>query len=110
MPKTTRKLPTVLALLPLMAVGMSFPLAAYAQTSPSGKCVAPLPPAPGESRNSRDKDQDLSQKLDTCNGELKAPPVGDGNMVKPVPDTGNSRIMKPSELPQNANPSNGSGG
>lgn len=56
MPKTTRKLPTVLALLPLMAVGMSFPLAAYAQTSPFGKCVAPLPPAPGESRNSRDKD------------------------------------------------------
>jgi len=67
------------------------------------------PAAPGQNNGSADNRQDLSRKLDSCNGELKAPPVGDGKMVEPAPDTGNSRIIKPGELPNNANPSNNSG-
>ncbi|MBW6422551.1 hypothetical protein KX729_13925 [Rhizobium sp. XQZ8] len=105
-----RKLPAILALLPLMAAGFSFLPAAYAQTSPSGKCVAPVPPGPGQNNGHTDNSQDLAQKLDSCNGELKAPPVGDGQMVEPAPDTGNSRVIKPGEVPSNNNPSNGSGG
>jgi hypothetical protein len=110
MPTNFRRLLMITALLPFMAVGVAFVPAAHAQTAPSGKCVAPLPPASGENRNSEEMNPDLSQKLDTCNGELKAPPVGDGKMVEPAPDTGNSRIIKPGELPGNGNPSNGSGG
>ena len=85
MPRNSRRLLMIIALLPFVAAGASLPQTAYAQTAQSGKCVAPLPPAPGENRNDQDKNQDLSQKLDTCNGELKAPPVGDGKMVEPAP-------------------------
>lgn len=110
MPRNFHRLLMIIALLPFVAAGVSLPQAAYAQNAPSGKCVAPLPPDPGENPNDQDKNQDLSRKLDTCNGELKAPPVGDGKMVEPAPDTGNARVIKPGELPGNANPSNGSGG
>lgn len=54
--------------------------------------------------------ENLSKKLDDCNGVLKAPDAGDKGMVTPAPETGNSRVIKPGDVPKNANPSNGSGG
>jgi hypothetical protein len=53
---------------------------------------------------------ELSQKLEDCNGVLKAPQTGDPDMVEPAPDTGGGRVIDPNALPEGANPSNGSGG
>jgi hypothetical protein len=99
----------ILGLLPLTAAGFLLPSTAPAQT-PAENCSSPTPPPAGPNGASPGNGQDLSKKLDRCNGELKAPHVGDGKMVEPAPDTGNSRIVTPGELPSNANPSNGSKG
>jgi hypothetical protein len=72
-------------------------------------CEAPADPSRKGDRVPQ-ADGDLSRKLDNCNGVLEAPQSGDAGMVAPAPDTGNSRVIKPGDVPQNANPSNGSGG
>ena len=102
-----RKFRIACILLPFAAAGVSMPTLASAQ-EPSDKCVAPLPS--DRSEGSSENRADLSEKLDSCNGELKAPPTGDGTMVEPAPDTGKARVVRPDELPPEANPSNGSGG
>jgi hypothetical protein len=42
---------------------------------------------------------DLTQKLDPCDGVLKPPPTGDGDMTEPAPDLGNMPIIRPGEVP-----------
>jgi hypothetical protein len=73
-----------------------------AQTQPRDRCAAPSPRSPAGERDP----QALVEKLDECNGELKAPPVGDGAIVEPAPDTGNTRVIKPGQLPGGANQTN----
>ncbi|AYD04693.1 hypothetical protein [Neorhizobium sp. NCHU2750] len=97
----------VLAATSLVSVLAQLPAAA--QTPAQSDCTA-RPPSSSEANRKAEKMPDLSDKLDKCNGELKAPPVGDGDIIEPAPDTGNSRIVKPGQLPSGANPSNGSDG
>ncbi|MCJ9750664.1 hypothetical protein MOV61_08020 [Neorhizobium sp. BETTINA12A] len=105
MPTTPKKFKLLFVLLPLVATVLSLPSVASAQ-APPGKCVAPSQPNHGH--GSAGSPQDLSKKLDDCNGELKAPSVGDAEMVEPAPDTGNSRVIRPGELPPHPNPPNNS--
>lgn len=73
-------------------------------TPPSDKCRA----APQtESQDQRQKNTDTSQrnqqplaeKLDPCGGVLKPPPVGDQEMSRPPPQTGEMPVLKPGDLP-----------
>lgn len=82
------------------------------QTPPaamSKDCAAPADPSQKRDRVPEPGD-DLSGKLENCDGVLKAPEAGDKGIVTPAPQTGNSRVIKPDDVPENANPSNGSGG
>lgn len=45
----------------------------------------------------------LGQKLDDCDGVLKPPNVGDGDIVEPAPQTGNMPVIEPHEVPPKAN-------
>ncbi|PDT31066.1 hypothetical protein CO660_06440 [Rhizobium sp. L9] len=105
MPSTSRKFKRLLTVLSLAVAILSLPLQANAQAPPD-KCVAPSQPNQGG--GSADDHQDLSKKLDDCNGELRPPPIGDAEMVEPAPDTGNSRIIRPGDMPPNTNPSHNS--
>ncbi|MBX4906002.1 MULTISPECIES: hypothetical protein [Rhizobium] len=105
MPTTSREFKRLLSALSLAVAILPLPLQANAQAPPD-KCVAPS--QPNQSRGSADDHQDLSKKLDECNGELRPPPVGDAEMVEPAPDTGYSRIIRPGDMPPNTNPSNNS--
>lgn len=79
------------------------------QPSDAQDCTVPRDPSQKSDRVPQGEG-DLSKKLDNCNGVLKAPESGDKGLVTPAPDTGNSRVIKPGDVPDNANPSNGSGG
>ncbi|ABC91506.1 hypothetical conserved protein [Rhizobium etli CFN 42] len=105
MPTTAPKFRRLLSALSLAVAILPLPLQASAQAPPD-KCVAPSQPNQG--RGSADDHRDLSEKLSDCNGELRPPPVGDTEMVEPAPDTGNSRIIRPEDMPPNTNPSNDS--
>lgn len=48
--------------------------------------------------------------LSKCKGVLKAPGVGDGEMVTPAPSTGNTPVIKPGQLPPAQNGNSSSGG
>ncbi|MGI2032502.1 hypothetical protein ACRQ1B_08940 [Rhizobium panacihumi] len=85
---------------------------AQTQTSPSVNnqdCAAPADPSQKSDRVPKEG-ENLSRKLDDCKGVLKAPEAGDRGIVAPAPETGNTRVIKPDDVPDNANPSNGSGG
>lgn len=45
-------------------------------------------------------DQNLSEKLDRCNGMLKPPPTGDSDLVEPAPDEGKTPVVPPSAVPE----------
>lgn len=104
--------PTVSALaIALPMLFCAYPQIVPAQETAPGrqKCSAPAEPRSGQQAAPKDQNRDLSRKLDDCNGVLKAPGVGDDEMVEPAPETGNTRIIKPGTLPPDSNPSNGSG-
>ncbi|WP_434710387.1 hypothetical protein NMA58_12770 [Rhizobium sp. YTUHZ045] len=105
MPTTSRKFKRLLSALSLALAILPLSLQANAQAPPD-KCVAPS--QSNQDRDSADDHQDLSKKLDDCNGELRPPPIGDTEMVEPAPDTGNSRIIRPGDMPPNTNPSHNS--
>ncbi|OHV84942.1 hypothetical protein [Rhizobium sp. LCM 4573] len=74
----------------------------------NGDCAAP-PDSRPQDRSQRNG-RNLSQKLDRCNGELKAPDVGDSDLVEPAPSIGNTPVIRPDDLPPHRNPSSNPGG
>lgn len=78
---------------------------AAAQTQQQPPAVSPCQAEPD--RNGSDDGRagrqppagDLTQKLDPCDGVLKPPPTGDGDMTEPAPDLGNTPIIRPGEVP-----------
>jgi hypothetical protein len=63
----------------------------------------PSDPCKAEPRNNQKpqpetKDQ-LTEKLDRCNDVLKPPPNGDKEIEMPPPDTGNTPVIPPGQLP-----------
>lgn len=54
-------------------------------------------------RNPSDKDKaGTTKKLDKCGGVLRPPDVGDPDLVKPAPDTGEMPVIKPDQVPDQA--------
>jgi hypothetical protein len=52
--------------------------------------------------------QSLTDKLGPCDGVLKPPAVGDQELTQPPPDTGETLIIRPHDLPgQQSNPDGG---
>lgn len=52
-------------------------------------------PAPG--------DDELSSKLDDCNGVLDPPSVGDPDIVEPTPHVGRTPVIRPEQIPEQEN-------
>jgi hypothetical protein len=72
-------------------------------TPPPEKCRV-APPQAGDQRQQDGIDpqttQSLTEKLEACDGVLKPPAVGDQELTKPPPDTGEMLIIRPHELPE----------
>lgn len=75
---------------------------AESNTAPSGRpdgagdadrCQAPADPS--APKPMPDQGYSPQSRTSACNGMLKAPGVGDDGMVKPAPDIGKGRIIKP---------------
>jgi hypothetical protein len=72
-------------------------------TPPAENCRV-APPQTGD-RGEQDRTdpqttQSLSGKLGPCDGVLKPPAVGDQELTQPPPDTGETRVIRPHELPE----------
>ncbi|MGN6582693.1 MAG: hypothetical protein ACTHJV_03210 [Rhizobiaceae bacterium] len=82
---------------------------AFAQNpKPNPKSIDPqttCSASPGSKDNGPKKESSsaLNNKLSSCGGVLKPPAVGD-NMAKRPPKTGNSRVIKPKDLPDQQSP------
>ncbi|TAX63646.1 hypothetical protein ELI03_36075 [Rhizobium leguminosarum] len=50
-------------------------------------------------KSGTERSKTLSGQLSECNGVLKPPKIGDGDIVTPAPSTGTMPIIKPDELP-----------
>jgi hypothetical protein len=98
-----------MVLLGSAVVFTAFP--AFAQNpKPNPKSIDPqttCSATPGSDNGSAKKENGdtagLTDKLSSCGGVLKPPAVGD-NMAKPTPKTGNSRVIKPKDLPGQQSP------
>lgn len=65
----------------------------------SGATLAQTPGAPAEPCRP-DPTTPNRSTLTECDGELKPPATGDGEIVEPAPDTGKMPVIPPSDVPQ----------
>jgi hypothetical protein len=75
---------------------------ALLQAQPENEQPAPADPCSAQPKAERDTQPDtdeLTEKLDRCNGVLKPPPNGDQEIEKPPPETGETPVIPPGELP-----------
>jgi hypothetical protein len=70
-------------------------------TPPGDKCRVEQPSSGAESADAQQpgQEQSLTETLDDCNGVLKPPVVGDGEMTEPPPDAGKTPVIRPNEPP-----------
>jgi hypothetical protein len=47
----------------------------------------------------REREKNLAEELDRCNGVLRPPPTEDEEIEEPPPNTGTTPIIPPDELP-----------
>ncbi|MBP1853576.1 hypothetical protein [Rhizobium halophytocola] len=108
-----RRLARMLApLVVLSASVLVFPPSAGAvDAAPKTDCIVPTDPdqpaddqATGKDSGSAEDEQSLTETLDDCNGVLKPPVVGDHEMVEPAPDTGETPVIKPQDVPADPTP------
>ena len=52
----------------------------------------------GQGQDKAASNDNLSGKLDRCNGVLKPPPTGDQEMTNPAPSAGKTPVIKPGEI------------
>lgn len=48
-------------------------------------------------------DDELSSKLDDCNGVLEPPSTGDADIVEPAPSVGRTPVIRPEQIPEQEN-------
>ena len=70
---------------------------------PQTTCSTPGSNGAGPTKRNKKESSDLTDKLADCGGVLKPPAVGD-NMARPAPKTGNSRVIRPKDLPGQQSP------
>lgn len=59
---------------------------------------------PDAGRNTDDADRSLSELLEDCGGVLDPPATGGRDMVEPPPDTGETPVIRPRDLPDRQDP------
>lgn len=106
--RTIFKFPSITLAAALVLTALA-PNTALSQTAKPAQQECDVDPSQKGGRVPKEGDN-LTGKLDACNGVLKAPEAGDQGIVTPAPDTGNSRVIKPGDVPEGANPSNGTSG
>ncbi|KQS79331.1 hypothetical protein ASG25_12350 [Rhizobium sp. Leaf384] len=74
---------------------------AFAQAQ-QGECGVGTPQQ-GTAPNANPGSGSLTEKLDDCNGVLKPPSVGDGEIVEPAPPSGQMPVITPNDLPKDGN-------
>ena len=79
---------------------------AFAQTSaqPGENNCTGAPSSTGTNANPNHGSASLTERLDNCNGVLVPPARGDGHMVAPAPQQGETPVIKPDEIAPKANP------
>lgn len=60
--------------------------------------------SPDAQRQTNGAEKSLSEVLEDCNGVLDPPPVGDSEIVEPPPDTGETPVIRPDDLPAQQDP------
>ncbi|OLP58631.1 hypothetical protein BJF93_17485 [Xaviernesmea oryzae] len=75
---------------------------AQATTAPAGgdNCTG-APSSTGTGANPNHGSASLTERLDNCNGVLAPPATGDGGLVAPAPNAGETPVIKPGQLPSN---------
>lgn len=87
----------------LLSAALAAPAGAAFAQAQQGECAVGVPPS-GTTPNANPGSGSLTEKLDDCNGVLKPPSVGDGEIVEPAPQAGQMPVIKPNDLPQDGNP------
>lgn len=87
----------------LLSAAMVVPAGGAFAQAQQGECAVGVPPS-GTTPNANPGSGSLTEKLDDCNGVLKPPSVGDGEIVEPAPQAGQMPVIKPNDLPQDGNP------
>ena len=96
--------------LPVLALGAGLLLAsgAFAQApsdpppgpgSAAEDCQAATSDNPVDNGTTQTPSTNLTQTLNNCNGVLQPPPTGDPAMTQPAPDTGETPVVPPSDVP-----------
>lgn len=101
----TSKSSTFLAIFGLLALGTGMPvLSQNDSASPKPGCVAPpVQQTPGQSGSrATDPNTTGSTDLSNCNGVIAPPATNDKGMVQPAPKAGNTPILRPGDIPQQA--------
>lgn len=60
--------------------------------------------SPDAERETDGAEKSLSEVLEDCNGILDPPPVGDSEIVEPPPETGETPVIRPDDLPIQPDP------
>ncbi|TCQ27931.1 hypothetical protein [Rhizobium sp. PP-CC-3G-465] len=87
----------------LLSTALVLPAGTTSAQAQQGECAAGVPPS-GTAPNANSGSGSLTEKLDDCNGVLKPPAVGDGEIVEPAPQTGQMPVITPNDVPQDGNP------
>lgn len=101
----TAKSSTFLVIFCLVAVGTGTPALSQSDSAPrKAGCVAPsVQQTPGQSGSrATDPDTTGSTDLSDCNGVIAPPVTNDNGMVQPAPKAGNTPILRPGDVPQQA--------
>lgn len=89
----------------LIALGTTTPALSEDGTA-SGNTGCAAPPAqqsPNQSGTGAvDPDATGSTNLSNCNGVIAPPATRDGGLVKPMPEHGNTPVLRPGDVPQQA--------
>ena len=93
-----------LAMLPC-ALALAAPIATQASDQTDGQAPARTercqaePQARSGAEQKPPVNNNLTAKLDPCDGVLRPPPTGDLGMSTPPPDEGKTPVIKPGEVP-----------
>ncbi|TPJ14407.1 hypothetical protein FJW04_18150 [Mesorhizobium sp. B2-7-3] len=82
------------------AASIAFSVHPVASQAAAEKHTLNCRPAQGSSLDQGSAPETLSDKLKSCDGVLKAPKIGDKEMVEPAPHVGTMPVIPPGAVPQ----------
>ena len=91
------------AIIALSCLTASPPMAAAQDQPAKTDCTVP-PQTDAPTGKTDHNPAPLAEKLDDCNGVLTPPTVGDKDIVTPAPDTGETPVINPGDVPADPTP------